>query len=72
MVVTFKDFKAAEYNVCCKLYGDEVEIKDFTTVYEGEVIQTFVINNHVVLLVMDSITKKLVEVEADRCTVVER
>lgn len=72
MVVTFKEFDERGYKSCLSMYPDDANACDFTTVYEGEVIQTFVANGHLMLLVMDSITKMLLEVEANKCTVVER
>ncbi len=71
MVVTFKEFDEEGYKACIESYGN-VCPNDFITVYEGEVIQTFVVNNRIKFLVVDSMTKKFLEVESTKCTVVER
>lgn len=72
MVVTFKEFDEEAYKACIESYGNETHPNDFITVYEGEVIQTFVVNNRIKFLVLDSMTKNFLEVESTKCTVVER
>lgn len=71
MIVTFKDFDVEAYNNCCTVYPEEAKKEDFITVYEGEVIDKFTANNKRKFLVVDSVTNKIVEVYADKCTVVK-
>lgn len=71
MIVTFKDFDVEAYNTCFATYPDEAKKEDFITVYEGEVIDKFTSNNKRKFLVVDSVTNKIVEVYADKCTVVK-
>ena len=71
MIVTFKVFDTEAYNTCFSMYPDQAMEKDFITVYEGEVIDKFTANDKRKFLVVDSVTNKIVEVNADRCTVVK-
>lgn len=71
MTVTFKDFDGEAYNACFAMYPEQAKKEDFITVHEGEVIDKFTSNEKRKFLVVDSITNNIVEVYADRCTIVK-
>jgi hypothetical protein len=69
MKVKWAEFNSEGYAHACRLFHDEVKMRDFTEYHMGEVIDIFVAHNEPWLLVKEE--NRLVATKATDCEVIE-